>query len=453
MNSIYNSAQAQMIRIERCFTLDEALSSAKSLLETLGLAPEMKVAGLNACAAKCILRATNGSPASVGLGKGFGKGDLESCKVGAVFEAIEHYWTDYKKLDPEIISYISGQTLCCSYSAGLPKLIRAIIDQDREKALPCLSYTSLCGSKRTLYPIALLLPSYIDGLLLGEIDNPKDRFNNYNALGRYSTNSGVAIGMNRAESIVHGMLETIERDATSQFLIDVFLLRDQTALRRLNISSIPEQLREFTLSIEEELKAKVHIYEFRNRFGIPTFCTWLNAKSHSIYIHGFGCSLSRDHALTRSLSEAAQVYLSCTQLHTDEKVQKISEDKLSKTRHYPLHRRCVEFDLGGLEEKIGFIPIDYSETSACDVDPQVDHYLEKLSSIIQYHGATAFSTTLFESENSGISVTHNMISDQDYFHIAREGNIALPCYFRRSGDGLPPEIKTVFDSNILPSDE
>lgn len=452
MNSIHNCAQARMIPIERCFTLDEALFSAKSLLETMGLAPEIKVAGLNAFAAKCTLRATNGSQVSVGLGKGFGKGDLESCEVGAVFEAIEHYWTDYKKLDPDIISYVSGKTLCCSHSAGLPKLIRAIIEQDCEKTLPCLSYTSLCGSKRTLYPIALLLPSYVDGLLSGEINNPKDRFD-YNALGRYSTNSGVAIGMNRTESIVHGMLETIERDATSQFLIDVFLLRDQTALRRLNISSIPEQLREFTLSIEEELKAKAHIYEFRNRFGIPTFCTWLDTKRHSIYVHGFGCSLSRDHALIRSLSEAAQVYLCCTQLHNGEIVQKISEGMLRKTMHYPLHRQCVQFDLGGLEEKIGFIPIDYSEISTCDTDHQLDRYLEKLSSIIQNHGSTAFSAILYESDNSGITVTHNMISDQDYFHIAREGNIVLPCYFRCSGDDIPPEIKTVFDSSILPSDE
>ena len=59
----------------------------------------------------------------------------------------------------------------------------------------------------------------------------------------------------------------------------------------------------------------------------------------------------------------------------------------------------------------------------------------------------------FKYEKSGISVTHNMISDQDYFHIARGGNIALPCYLRRSGDGLSPEIRAVLDSAILPSDE
>ena len=286
----------------------------------MGLVWELEVVGRNACAARCALRAPDGSVTTVGFGKGFGKGDRESCEVAAVFEAIEHFWTDYEKLDPDIVSYVSGQTLCRSHSAGLPKLIRAIIEQDWEKALPCLSYTSLCGSKRTLYPIALFLPTYIDGLLSGKIVNPEDRFD-YSVLGRYSTNSGVAIGMTRTESIVHGMLESIERDATSEFLIDAFLLQDQTALRRLNICSIPDQLQEYALSIEEELKVKVHIYEFRNRFGIPTFCTWLDASFHSVYVHGFGCSLSQDDALTRSLSEAVQVYLCGAQLHNGELAQ------------------------------------------------------------------------------------------------------------------------------------
>ena len=129
--------------------------------------------------------------------------------------------------------------------------------------------------------------------------------------------------MNRDEALVHGLLEATERDALSRFLFEAFIKLKPGSLCKVDRGTLPRRLRILADEIASEASAQeVSIYKLGNRFGIPTFCSWMGKEIFGIFQSGFGCSLHESYAIERSLYELAQSYLAFTSLHAKAEAEK-----------------------------------------------------------------------------------------------------------------------------------
>jgi ribosomal protein S12 methylthiotransferase accessory factor len=311
-------------------------------------------------------------------------------------------------------------------AARFSVVLRSVLNADTEARLPCLTHEPVHGEVEACnYPIALFLPSYVDGVVDGTIRNPRDTFN-YDRLALYSTNSGTAIGMSRTEAIIHGLLESIERDTISRFLVRAFLLQDASSLRRVEVESLPGDLRRLRENIQIEVSAEIQIYQIFGRFNVPVFCTWIDRNEDVFHPHGFGSSLCSIHAIRRSLHEAAQAYFSVNVLHDRNAIIKNNRRALRLLESLPFHHRCAVFDMGALSQELAMASLRQVPSSSGWAASQTETYLRAITSRIEAAGQTAFNASIVEEPGVGLAVTHSFTSQQDHFFTVLNGLPSLP---------------------------
>ncbi len=120
----------------------------------------------------------------------------------------------------------------------------------------------------------------------------------------FVSSNGLASGNIREEAILHGLYEVIERDALAR-------VRAGT-LRPLLIEpeTIDGGASRPILERFWRAGATVNIYGLPGPTGIACFEVHLSSPSYATVMKGSGCHLDRDVALSRALTEAAQVRLS-----------------------------------------------------------------------------------------------------------------------------------------------
>ncbi|HET8845225.1 MAG TPA: YcaO-like family protein [Ktedonobacteraceae bacterium] len=118
------------------------------------------------------------------------------------------------------------------------------------------------------------------------------------------TSNGLASGNIREEAILHGLYEVIERDT---------LVGSRTgSIARLYIDPATVDGHATVPILERFYRAgaTVEIQGLVGPTGIACFEVHLSSPSYPRVIAGFGCHLDRDVALSRALTEAAQIRLS-----------------------------------------------------------------------------------------------------------------------------------------------
>lgn len=118
------------------------------------------------------------------------------------------------------------------------------------------------------------------------------------------TSNGLASGNVREEAILHGLYEVIERDT---------LVRARSgSLPRLYIdpATVDGHATGPILEQFHRAGATVEIQGLVGPTGIACFEVHLSSPSYPRVIAGYGCHLDRDVALSRALTEAAQIRLS-----------------------------------------------------------------------------------------------------------------------------------------------
>jgi len=118
------------------------------------------------------------------------------------------------------------------------------------------------------------------------------------------TSNGLASGNIHEEAILHGLYEVIERDTIA--------LERSGALSSLPIdpATVNGQASGPLLERLHKAGAMVKIRGMVGPTGISCFEARLTSQSYPMMISGHGCHLDRDVALSRALTEAAQVRLS-----------------------------------------------------------------------------------------------------------------------------------------------
>ena len=408
----------QAIPIERSVSIVEARRKLESTLRNYRIDWKIEITGQHIYTAKCILYDDSGGF----LEYGYGKGGIEAAATGALFEAVEHWFSQFQ-------NSCKGNVRHCQSSEFIEKtrfsnhLPISILRDSPNGIIAFREYKQVGQCERIIYPVALSSPKYIDDLYTDKSKYPPDSFD-YSKIDRYCSNSGVAIGNNELEATIHGLLEAVERDSLSAFLVDAFLTKKRSALRVINRDSLPEGLRTLADSVEREVKHKVLLLELENDFGIPVFCSALHKSYFPIEVTGYGCSLSREHAAYRSLHELAQCYHATVWFHPEEFDIK-AKSILSKLERYSFHLRCAQLKLAEWCEEIGFLQIDFSCTANVDAPVDLSHYLRSLTKKIEITGRRAYSSIINQLVGGQV-ITHSFIEAQDHFFCVTEGCFVFP---------------------------
>ena len=122
------------------------------------------------------------------------------------------------------------------------------------------------------------------------------------------TSNGLASGNHILEATCHAICELVERDATALWNI---LGTEEKRKTRLDLESIDDPQCLQLLEAFEKAKVAVGVWETTSDIGIPAFlCTIIDRETDRIQplyaTSGMGCHPSRQIALIRALTEAAQ---------------------------------------------------------------------------------------------------------------------------------------------------
>ncbi|HYD18370.1 MAG TPA: YcaO-like family protein, partial [Patescibacteria group bacterium] len=125
--------------------------------------------------------------------------------------------------------------------------------------------------------------------------------------GFVSSSNGLSSGNNHHEAIIHGLCEVIERDALTLWTIST---AEKQFARKIRLDSVTERRAIEILDRFFAADIAVGIWDITSDTGVPAFlCRTLPNEpdvSGARPASGMGCHLSRDVALLRALTEAAQ---------------------------------------------------------------------------------------------------------------------------------------------------
>jgi YcaO-like protein with predicted kinase domain len=123
------------------------------------------------------------------------------------------------------------------------------------------------------------------------------------------SSNGLASGNSRSEALLHGLCEILERDQVSHWLL-IENLSPGLSGRRVNLSSgLPEPI-ERAISLIRQAGLTVAVWCASVTIDIPCFvCAIADTSGNTLYPQhatGQGCHISKEVALLRAITEAAQ---------------------------------------------------------------------------------------------------------------------------------------------------
>jgi ribosomal protein S12 methylthiotransferase accessory factor len=397
--------------VERTVSLAEASRRVTAALRKLGLHPELTDvgAGGNPTAIRCAL--LDGSGTMPFGAKGAGKGSQDEARVGAMFEALEHHLTGPSSFTPEHVRLLPAGDV----AAGLRAEVSAkLLVEAPAEPLACWRYTRLHGDGELDVPVYLSSPWYVEDSGRPLREQVGDRFD-YRAVGRYSTNSGSAIGVTEAEAVVHATNEIIERDAVSLLLVRCFFAEGHRP-RLVDRASLPADLADLLAAVEERLGTTVYLLDITSDLDVPTMFAYVPPTSDRPHLRGVGTSLDSRYATQRALTELLQFML--LQEHVLPGGDPVAH--LSVLRKYPALYRCGHADLTAHLARARVVPFSDRAYPA-----GVDAHLDELVDILAAHGFTPYLRRV-RSLPGGIAAVHVIVPGMEHFGLVSQGLPILP---------------------------
>lgn len=319
-----------MIPLERERTLVDAERIARAFVDRQGWRIRSQAHGERLQSTVCTLHDGDDEV----IASGFGKGDGEAARVGALYEAIEHLYTNEPPAGEPIAFVRSLELHRHPRYAGLPFL--SAFEQHPQQRLACRSYRGFDdGDDQVPVPLFLTYPNYLDKL-------PAEDDFDYSSVIRYGSNSGIAIGASLEEAAVHAIGELVERDSWSLFLIAHYLGEPASFGLAVDPHSLPAQVAAIHQAASRQLGRGIVLIDVTSDLGVPAFIatTERMLPGEVVYPSGFGASLYAAHAAIRALTELVQCVGIRDQLPSMHEYSRLALDALSE---YPKLRDCAYF--------------------------------------------------------------------------------------------------------------
>ncbi|WP_326830016.1 YcaO-like family protein [Streptosporangium sp. NBC_01810] len=397
--------------LERAVALGEARRRAAVALSALGLRAELVDAGRgrDPTAWWCGLLDSADSPLACGMGKG----RPEEARVGALFEAIEHYLTGPAGFDPAAVEPAAPARIAAGpLRADASALLLARMPGRR---MACLPYRRLGGGRGAFVPLFLSNPWYVaaGAARLRELvgDNC-----DYVHLMRYSCNSGSAAGVTVAEALLHALNEVIERDALSLLLVRAFLGRGGFQPRLIDPGTFPPGLARAYATVAELTGSPAHLLDITSDVGVPTMLAYTAPTARHPHRRGAGTSLSPTYAAWRALTELVQITLGENLSPSGAPAR----GDLAGLAAHPALYACGRFDLTGPLRQAQMIPFQTTEVAG-----PPGSQLRKVAAMLAARGYPVFHRTV-RALPTGVTVVHVVVPGLERFMLVTDGNLVLP---------------------------
>ncbi len=397
---------------ERVVPLQEAGRRVVVALTRLGLEPELTDlgGGGDPTAWSCRIFADGGSPS---MARGMGKGHPEEARVGALFEALEHYLTGPSWYRPETVELVEPERIatgplraeaCGPLRAGLGG------------RLACHRYRPFGQGPGIPVPLFLFAPWYVERHA-GRLREQASDTCEYGRLMRYSCDSGSAIGVTAAEALLHALNEVIERDALSLLLVRAFLCPAGFRVRLIDPATLPAEPAGALSAAERVTGTPVHLLDISSDLGVPTMLAYTAPTGTRPHRHGAGASLSPGYAAWRALTELLQTTLGETLTRSDARGA-----ELAGLAAYPELHACGRFDLTEHLREAVTVPFARGTWSPPE-HPRVQ--LRRLVALLTARGHPPYRRTVAARPGRVVAV-HAVVPGLERFMLVTDGNLVLP---------------------------
>ncbi len=300
----------------------------------------------------------NSRSISVSQGKGL---DLDSAKASALMESIETYHAE--RVDRPLLLGTWAELRCRYSMADVTAIPRAPRSRFHAHArILWIQGTNMIDGEPMIVPHEAVHTDFT-------VPPPA-------GAGCFAmTSNGLASGNHMLEAVSHGLCEVIERDAHTLWALKD---EDDAATSRVELASIDdpgccELLRRYA-----DAHVDVAVWDVTSDVGIATFAVAISERGDSglrpvFGAEGYGCHPSREVALARALTEAAQSRLTNIAGSRDDKTRTRYAYALSS----PV-RRTVARSVEGPATR-SFTDVPTAERATLDQD--VAWELERLAAV------------------------------------------------------------------------
>ncbi|PZG35433.1 hypothetical protein C1I98_27425 [Spongiactinospora gelatinilytica] len=348
------------------------------------------------------------------VASGMGKGHPEQARVGAGFEAVEHYLTGPAAFDPAALTPVAPARVAAGplrAESCAPLLARM-----PGSRMACLRYRAFGGGAALPVPLFLSAPWYTETGAAGLRDLAGDDCD-YTHLMRYACNSGSAAGADAAEALLHALNEAIERDALSLLLVRAFLCRAGPALRLIDPATLPYGLARAHATAEDLTGSPVYLLDITSDVAVPTTLAYTAPAARRPHRRGSGTSLSPGHAAWRALTELVQTTLG----ETWSRPAVPPRADLAGLAAYPALRACGRFDLTGPLRAARPVPFP----QAAGPPPPIRAQIRAVVATLAAQGRPAYRRTV-RALPCGVTAVHVIVPGLERFMLVTDGNLVVP---------------------------
>ncbi|OJT22657.1 hypothetical protein BO221_23145 [Archangium sp. Cb G35] len=277
----------------RLLSPEETLRRVRPLMAVMGITRIANITGLDRLGIPVVtVCRPNARSLAVSQGKGL---DLTSAKVSGLMEAIETYHAEHITLPLTLATY---NELRFSHPlvdvTRLPRLSVGAFHPNLR--LLWIEGHDLLGGRPVWLPYELVHTDFTVPLPSG-------------SGSFFMSSNGLASGNHLLEAISHGICEVVERDAVTLWHQRTAEERHQT---RLDLGSVDDPGCRDVLEKFDRAGVDVAVWETTSDVGLPTFYCMTAEREPEPFrplypTTGAGCHPARQVALSRALTEAAQV--------------------------------------------------------------------------------------------------------------------------------------------------
>lgn len=406
---LQSSIKNNLPPLEREIALTQALIKITEILTELNLTADFQHLDKSNLSAVAKLYNEEGKLVSQGMGKGSGS------RVGALFEAVEHWLTNStcsKDVKNSIFRESHG---CASDDRVGNERVMKVIQALPNKPLLCKRFKSMNDNNDIYYPLFLVSPSY------GRCPHPDDKFP-YEMVHRYTSNNGGAIGSSKVEALIHAINECVERERVSGFLAVQFYRDMRRTIWVVEKDGLDFETREIWSVVEQELSQEVILIDISEGDGFHAFfATTASSDLTQLPNFGSGCSLHSTLAAQRALTELLQTF---NGLKIDLKSRnRTSVLKERFSTMAPLWRSLC-FDVHKLMRNATVRLCSLAPTDSLTLR-NLSSYLSQQLDILKSRGKSVYFDEIHVFKN-GVSSVQCVVPGFDRFHTVLIGAPVLP---------------------------
>jgi len=276
----------------RTITPAETLARLKPLLPKMGITRLANVTGLDTIGIPVVMSVR---PCSRSLSVSQGKGlDLDSAKVSAAMESIEGYHAERVSGPLQLASY---DELRQTHTVVDPLRLPLSSERRFQTTLPLLwiAGNDWLRQEQVWVPFQLVHSAYTTRM-------------RWDLVGFAVSSTGLASGNHVLEAVSHALCEIVERDAGARFAARP---EEEKEARRLDLSTVDEPDCLAVLERYRRAGVDVAVWDVTSHVGFAAFECLIAERSDDptrflSSARGMGCHPTRQVALFRALTEAAQ---------------------------------------------------------------------------------------------------------------------------------------------------